>query len=80
LLYVELALANVGNKFPTWEEILAIVALDVLLIVGAFFLIRRSIRKSRQVSRSAAAEEPSQRHPGRFGVTARERDDAENGD
>ncbi len=50
----ELALANVGTRFPTWQEVLAIVVVDALLIVGTFFLFRRSIRRSRQPSRTAA--------------------------
>jgi hypothetical protein len=50
LLHPELALANVGDRFPTWEEILAIVVMDVLLIVWALYLFRRSVRRSRRGS------------------------------
>jgi hypothetical protein len=50
LLHPELALANVGDRFPTWEEILAIVVMDALLIVWARYLFRRSVRRSRRGS------------------------------
>jgi hypothetical protein len=50
LLHPELALANVGDRFPTWEEILAIVVMDVLLIVWALYLFRRSVGRSRRGS------------------------------
>lgn len=74
MVQLELALANVGNKFPTWEEILAIVVLDGLLIVGTFFLFRRSLRRSRRSSRSTLDVQP---HSGRLGLTPRddEKDD-----
>jgi hypothetical protein len=52
---LELGLANVGSRFPTWEEVLAIVLLDVLLIGGAFLLFARSLRRSRRVTTSKPA-------------------------
>ena len=71
-----LALANVGNRFPTWEEILLIVALDVLLITGALLLFRRSLRRSRRDSAVSAAASKDPRgegtEPPRRGPTGRD--------
>jgi hypothetical protein len=57
LLHLGLALANVGNRFPTWEEILVIVVVDVLLITWAGFMIRRGLRRSRRASRKTSASQ-----------------------
>lgn len=80
MLHLPLALANVGNKFPTWEEILAIVALDALLIVGAFFMIRRSLRRSRGVSGSEAGtpQRPPSGNPSLPGAIPARLDEVEN--
>jgi hypothetical protein len=77
LLHPELALANVGDRFPTWEEILAIVVMDVLLIVSALYLFRRSVRRSRRGSplKPNASHVASASADGR--MRRRQRDDAE---
>ena len=42
-----------ATGFPTLEEVLAIVAVDALLITWAFHLFRRGIRRSRRGSPGA---------------------------
>ena len=77
-LRLEFATAIIGNKFPTWEEILVIAVVNLLLVIGAIYLFRRSIGPSSRGSRPMAAPPPrSTQIDGRRPAVPRDHDEAE---